>query len=56
MFKDLHSSAIALYDGGWRSEDKDQFTSVYNLSESEAEQLYNELKRIEDEINKEATK
>lgn len=39
MFKDISSSAAALYDGGWRAEDRDQLISEYDLTEDEADQL-----------------
>lgn len=36
MLKDVESSAAALYDGGWRAEDKAQLIEEYNLTETEA--------------------
>lgn len=47
MFEDIQSSASALYDGGWRSEDKDQLIAEYSLTEDEAVALCNELSRME---------
>ena len=32
-------SAAALYDGGWRFEDKDQLVEEYELTEEETEKL-----------------
>jgi hypothetical protein len=46
VIKDVHSSAIALYDGGWRAEDRDQLAAEYNLTTTEADQLCEALKGI----------
>lgn len=51
MFKDLYSSAIALYDGGWRAVDRAQLITEYNLTKSEADQLCDALKSIEDRLS-----
>ena len=48
MFKDYESSAAALYDGGWRSEDKDQLMSEYDMTEEEADEVCEYLKRFEE--------
>jgi hypothetical protein len=37
--KDYESMAAALYDGGWRVEDRDQLKAEYNLTDSDVEQL-----------------
>lgn len=50
MIKDISSSAAALYDGGWRSEDKDQLISEYQLSEADADALCESLAEMEIEI------
>ena len=34
--KDYTASAAALYDGGWRAEDRDQLIEEYELTEEEA--------------------
>lgn len=36
---DFTSSAAALFDGGWRSEDKDDLIQEYDITEEEAETL-----------------
>ena len=40
-------SAAALYDGGWRAEDRDQLISEYDLTAEEADELVEELAAIE---------
>ena len=49
MLKDIESSAAALYDGGWRSEDKEQLISEYDLTEEEAEAICERLAAFESE-------
>lgn len=39
MIADFYSSAAALYDGGWRAEDKEQLIEEYDLTEDEAERI-----------------
>lgn len=39
MIADFYSSAAALYDGGWRAEDKEQLIKEYDLTEEEAERI-----------------
>ena len=39
MIKDYESSAAALYDGGWRAEDRDQLIEEYELTEDEADKI-----------------
>ena len=39
MMTDFTSSAAALYDGGWRSEDKNDLIQEYDITEEEAETL-----------------
>lgn len=36
---DYRSSAAALYDGGWRSDDRDELIAEYQLTEEEADEL-----------------
>ena len=43
----LQSIAAALYDGGWRSGDKDQIIEEYGLSESDAETVCALLEKYE---------
>ena len=49
--KDYVSMASALYDSGWRSEDKDQLVSEYDLFEDDVNEICYWLKEFElDEI------
>lgn len=43
MLKDVESCAAALYDGGWRAEDRDQMISEYELTEDEADAICERL-------------
>lgn len=43
--------AAALYDGGWRSEDRDQLMQEYDLTDQEADEISTELAEIEKEID-----
>lgn len=45
--KDLISSAIALYDGGWRAIDKELFKKEYEMTEDEATEICEILAEIE---------
>ena len=36
---DFTSSAVALFDGGWRSKDKQELIQEYDLTEEEAGEL-----------------
>ena len=36
---DYRSSAAALYDGGWRAEDKEDLIAEYQFTEEEADEL-----------------
>jgi hypothetical protein len=47
VLKDISMSAAALYDGGWRSTDKEQMMDEYDLEEQEAEAICNELEKME---------
>ncbi len=51
MLKDIKSSAAALYDGGWRSEDKDQLREEHNLTLEDVEELCKELERLEEQYS-----
>ena len=46
--KDFDMSAAALYDGGWRAEDKEQLMAEYDLSEAEATEICEWLKKYEE--------
>lgn len=37
--KDYTASAAALYNGGWRVEDRDQLIEEYELTEEEADKI-----------------
>lgn len=39
--------AASLYDGGWRSEDRDDLIDEYDLTEDEADAICAELSAIE---------
>ena len=45
--KDYLASAAALYDGGWRAEDRDQLIEEYDLTEEEADKLCEILEELE---------
>lgn len=45
--KDITLAAAALYDGGWRAEDKEELMSEYELTEEEATQLCEALADFE---------
>ena len=44
MLTDVQACASALYDGGWRSEDRDDIIDLYNLSEDDADAVCDLLK------------
>ena len=39
MRKDYGSMAAALYDGGWRAEDKEQLQMEYDLTDDDVERI-----------------
>ena len=45
---DIATSAAALYDGGWRAEDRDQLITEYDLAPEDAEAICELLKDIEE--------
>lgn len=47
MWNDINSSASALHEGGWTSEDKEQLMQEYQLTEEDAEEICEELKKFE---------
>ena len=49
MIKDIESSAAALYDGGWRSDDREELIAEYQLSEDEADAICKKLKEYENQ-------
>lgn len=48
---DITTSAAALYDGGWRAEDRDQLITEYDLTLEDAEAICELLKDMEEEAN-----
>ena len=46
MLKDIESCAAALYDGGWRSADRDELLAEYDLTDTEADAICAELEKI----------
>lgn len=46
--KDIEASAAALYDGGWRAEDREEMIFCYGLSEAEADAICEVLKTFEE--------
>lgn len=49
MIMDIESSAAALYDGGWRSDDREELIEEYQLSEDEADAICEKLKEYEEQ-------
>jgi len=45
--RDYESTAAALYDGGWRAEDKEQLQAEYDLTDEDVEQLVDLLATYE---------
>ena len=43
VLKDIESSAAALYDGGWRAEDRDQLIAEYDLDPEDADAICERL-------------
>lgn len=48
---DFESSAAALYDGGWRKEDKEELMAEYALDEDDADKLVGMLAKMGGEDN-----
>ena len=51
MIKDYEASAAALYDGGWKTEDREQLIEEYELTDEEADKICEILERYEHEKN-----
>lgn len=51
--EEIRDTAGCLYDGGWRSEDKDDLIYEYKLTTDQADYLCECLAEIEEEIKKE---
>ena len=41
-------SGASLYDGGWKSTDREELKREYGLTDEEADELVAELKKIEE--------
>lgn len=50
---EIHSISAALYEGGWRAEDKEWLMEEYKYTEEEAEQVCKRLKILEEWEEKE---
>lgn len=48
MLKDVQSVAAALYDGGWRSSDRDELMQEYDFTSDEADAICEQLREYED--------
>ena len=48
--KDFEMNAAALYDGGWRAEDSEQFKEEYGLTDEETTELAIALYEIENDL------
>lgn len=49
MFKDVEHAAAALWDGGWRAEDKEELIAEYDFTEEEADVIVELLKKYEND-------
>ena len=47
LFTDLNSCAWSLYDGGWRSTDREWLQADYSLTDAEADVLTDALRECE---------
>lgn len=43
-------SAISLYDGGWRSSDKEQLAAEYELTDNETQKICDLLEKLEEKL------
>lgn len=43
----IQDQAVALYDGGWRSDDRDELVQEYGLSDDEADRIVEYLRRLD---------
>ena len=44
---DIETTAAFLYDGGWRSDDRGELATKYNLTQDEADDICAELAKVE---------
>ena len=49
MIKDYEASAAALYNGGWKAEDREQLIEGYELTSEEADKICELLEEYEKE-------
>lgn len=49
MLTTINDDARALYDGGWRADDREDLIKEYELTEDDADSLCDALKKLEDE-------
>ena len=47
MLRDIEHSASALYDGGWRSKDREELRQEYHLTDEEAREIAAALEALE---------
>lgn len=48
MTIDNQYTAAALYNGGWRSDDREDLMEEYGINDAEADELCKELRKMED--------
>lgn len=48
MTIDNQYSAASLFDGGWRSDDREDLIKEYGITDAEADELCEELRKMED--------
>lgn len=47
MLNTIEQDARVLYDGGWRSEDRDELIRQYEFTEDDVDALVRELEKLE---------
>lgn len=47
--RDYATMVASLYDGGWRTEDREQLVSEYNLTAEDADNICKALEEMEEE-------
>lgn len=46
MLNTIHTDAVALLDGGWKPEDRDEIKREYDLTDDEADDICAEMENI----------
>ena len=46
MLNTIHMDAVALLDGGWKPEDRDEIKEEFNLTDDEADDICAEMENI----------